>query len=55
MPLGLYIVRGDNIVILGEIDPSEEDSRFVRIEPEQLSDLTEELNGAEKVQWDFDS
>lgn len=59
VPLGLYIVRGDNVVMLGEIDPEdqEKNENFKRITPEELADLDEgemQVNPT-KVQWDFET
>ena len=64
VPLGLYIVRGDNIVLCGNIDESNEESNsnpnFQKISPEQLSALSEtiqvEQNQASdgKLTWDFE-
>ena len=54
IPLGLHIVRGDNIVLLGEIDVVKEtnDMRLTRISPEEISELTDVIN--EKIVWDFE-
>ena len=58
VPLGLYIVRGDNIVLVGDIDSvdeSKEIANFKRITPEQLNDLNELTTAEEgKVHWDYD-
>lgn len=56
MPLGLYIVRGDNIVLMGDIgDLEETTANFVKITPEQLSAMSEQVEiEGDKVEWDFD-
>mmetsp|Transcript_826 Transcript_826/g.823 ORF Transcript_826/g.823 Transcript_826/m.823 type:complete len:117 (+) Transcript_826:59-409(+) len=56
IPLGLYIVRGDNIVLLGEIDDELErnEMKLVKIDPEDLSNYSED-NEYGKLQWDFES
>jgi hypothetical protein len=54
IPLGLYIVRGDNIVLLGQIDDELEASemRLEKISPEELANYPDD--GNEKVIWDFE-
>ena len=64
--LGLFIVRGDNVVLLGEVDDDEEEAedehiRFVSLEEfEQLEDeeaKRKEESGEgedEPINWDFD-
>lgn len=54
IPLGLYIVRGDNIVLLGQIDEELEASemKLEKISPEELANYPDE--GNEKVIWDFE-
>lgn len=56
VPLGLYVVRGDNIVLMGDIgDLEETTANFEKITPEQLSALSEQIEiEGDKVQWDFD-
>lgn len=55
MPLGLYVVRGDNIVLLGEInEKDEETSKLIKITPEELTQIQTEIIGG-KVEWDFES
>jgi hypothetical protein len=52
VPLGLYIVRGDNIVFLGEIDESKDDTEeFKRISPDELAEL-EEIELVGKIDLD---
>ena len=54
VPLGLYIVRGDNIVLLGEIDAEKEENEMPlrKVDPEDLEDIPE--MSEEKLPWDFE-
>eukprot|EP00603_Paraphysomonas_imperforata_P001354 CAMPEP_0114434180 /NCGR_PEP_ID=MMETSP0103-20121206/12117_1 /TAXON_ID=37642 ORGANISM="Paraphysomonas imperforata, Strain PA2" /NCGR_SAMPLE_ID=MMETSP0103 /ASSEMBLY_ACC=CAM_ASM_000201 /LENGTH=119 /DNA_ID=CAMNT_0001604037 /DNA_START=32 /DNA_END=391 /DNA_ORIENTATION=+ len=54
VPLGLYIVRGDNIVLLGEIDAEREEHEMPlkKVDPEDLDEIPEMPD--EKLPWDFD-
>ncbi|KAL9184242.1 hypothetical protein ACHAXT_002328 [Thalassiosira profunda] len=63
--LGLFIVRGDNVVLLGEVDDDEEEQggdqiQFVSLEDfEQLQEeeskrKEEKGEGEEDLVWDFD-
>lgn len=55
IPLGLYIVRGDNIVLLGEVDDDNDNqSKLVRISVEELVELQRVVDDDGKVEWDFD-
>lgn len=54
MPIGLFLVRGDNIVLLGELDANKEASQALqKVSPEILTEL---LAGSENVtkEWDFE-
>ena len=58
VPLGLYVVRGDSIVLLGELDAEkEEDSvRLEKILPCDFISLSAEIpDSMSKVEWDFES
>ena len=59
VPLGLYIVRGDNIVLFGDINNTNESDNIPnlqKITPEQLSLLNETIQVEEdKIVFDFDS
>ncbi len=52
--LGLYIVRGDNIVLLGEIDAEkdEKSDTLQRVSPEEIAELAEPQYS--KLEWDFE-
>eukprot|EP00941_MAST-03F_sp_MAST-3F-sp1_P004103 g4103.t1 len=44
IPLGLYIVRGENVVLLGEIDPERErnNTKLTRVSADQILAAQEE-------------
>lgn len=62
--LGLFVVRGDNVVLLGEVDDEEEMNdgqiRFVsleefeQLEEEETKRKEESGEGDEAINWDFD-
>lgn len=54
IPLGLYVVRGDNIVLLGELDASREttDMNLEVIEPENLAEYPNMYE--DRLDWDFE-
>ncbi|DAZ97209.1 TPA: hypothetical protein N0F65_003840 [Lagenidium giganteum] len=58
--LGLYIVRGDNIVLLGELDEEKEQTQphMKRVSIEEILEAEERLNeqgnDSVRTQWDFD-
>ena len=63
-PLGLYVVRGDSIVLLGEVDEQREapsGSKLERVDTETIMEALAEAEEAdegvaerEKRKWDFD-
>ena len=56
MPLGLFLIRGDNIVLLGEVDIEKRLAQGLeQITPEELSEAmaSDETTGA-KQDWDFE-
>ena len=54
-PLGLYIVRGDNIVLLGEIDEERETETLECIDQETYIQISEGGDGeVGKIVWDFE-
>ena len=58
VPLGLYVVRGDSIVLLGELDlEREEDSmRLEKILPSDFITLSAEVpDSMNKVEWDCEN
>lgn len=55
MALGLFIVRGENIVLLGELDPEKESScGLTDVEPDQVLEA-ERTSATPKVEWDFEN
>ena len=48
IPMGVYIVRGDSIVLLGQIAP---DDGMKKVEPAEIEEMIKEASGLE---WDFD-
>lgn len=48
-------MRGDNIVLLGEIDALKEEKSDIlqRVTPEEIAELAEPQN--DKLEWDFDT
>jgi U6 snRNA-associated Sm-like protein LSm1 len=55
VPLGLYIVRGDTIVLLGEIDEETEQEKMglQKLTAEEMMDLDVEPEES-KLSWDFE-
>jgi hypothetical protein len=52
--LGLFLVRGDNIVLLGELDDEKlEQQNLEKISPEAFSEWLAE-GEAKKLDWDFE-
>eukprot|EP01038_Epipyxis_sp_PR26KG_P004892 gene4892-6851_t len=56
VPLGLFIVKGDSIVLLGEVDPqSDQTVGLEKITTEQLAELmSKQSSSPNKIGWDFD-
>mmetsp|Transcript_8600 Transcript_8600/g.11367 ORF Transcript_8600/g.11367 Transcript_8600/m.11367 type:complete len:104 (+) Transcript_8600:380-691(+) len=54
IPLGLYIVRGDSTVLMGQIDSMTEANVMREVELDELSKIRREA-GDEGANWDFDS
>ena len=50
--LGLYLVRGDNVVLLGELDAQREASQG--LEDADLDEVRNAEEKATKVEWDFE-
>ena len=52
--MGLFLVRGDSIIILGEIDIEKERALEInKVEPEVMAELLSKSQ-SEKDEWDFD-
>jgi U6 snRNA-associated Sm-like protein LSm1 len=57
VPLGLFLVRGDSIVLLGEIDKDKEKENcenFKKISAETLAELLANQSQFKKEDWDFE-
>jgi len=50
VPLGVYIVRGDSMVMLGQIAP---DQGMKQVELDELEKLMK-MSASEPLEWDFD-
>jgi hypothetical protein len=50
VPLGVYIVRGDSMVMMGQISP---DLGMRKVDASELDEIMEKSN-AEQLEWDFD-
>lgn len=53
VPLGLYVVRGDSMVLLGQIGDMMPEDRMKEVEMDELEKLIEE-SGTGELNWDFD-
>jgi U6 snRNA-associated Sm-like protein LSm1 len=55
VPLGLYIVRGDTIVLMGEVDADPEiEAANMGLEKVSPNDIDEEALIDSKIAWDFE-
>ena len=54
LPLGLFIVRGDNVVVFGEVD--EEKEKALPLKSVTQEELREKIDGGQKkaVDWDLE-
>lgn len=50
-PLGLYVVKGDSLVLMGEVS-DHVSSKEVTLE--ELEELVEKNESEEQLEWDFD-
>ena len=51
VPLGVYVVRGDSMVLLGQVAP---DDGMKQVEPNELQEMIEKSKD-EGLSWDFDN
>jgi U6 snRNA-associated Sm-like protein LSm1 len=51
MPMGVYVVRGDSLVLLGQVGP---DEGMKKVEAEELEEMIE-ASKDENLVWDFDN
>ena len=58
IPLGLFILRGDNIVLLGAVDEVKEQTDLEFVAMEKMKELTstnkQQLGEARERDWNFD-
>jgi hypothetical protein len=52
VPLGLYVVRGDSMVLLGQVGNEDQNSKKVTLE--ELEERTKTCDSRE-LEWDFDT
>jgi U6 snRNA-associated Sm-like protein LSm1 len=68
VPLGLYLVRGDSMVLLGEVEEEDDDGNLQNVSLEELEQLQNKKNeettattgedgpvDQERLIWDFDT
>jgi len=53
VPLGLYIVRGDSVVLLGQLSDYAQE-RMKEVSMEELRTMIQE-SGTDNLEWDFDN
>ena len=53
IPLGIYVVRGDTVVLMGRVMEDEQQPRMKPVGLEELNQLQESSN--EPLEWDFDT
>jgi hypothetical protein len=51
LPMGVYVVRGDSLVLLGQVGP---DEGMRKVEPEELEEMVAAAQN-ENLVWEFDS
>ena len=51
--LGLYIVRGDSLVLLGEVGDNETPEGLTEVEMSVIQELREKTPAGKEVVWDF--
>jgi hypothetical protein len=55
IPLGLFLVRGDNLILMGDVDDEkEENQKLVEVTPAELTELLASGGNVQKVEWDFE-
>lgn len=52
IPLGIYVVRGDSMVLAGDVEEDDKD-RMEQVTIEKLKELSK--NSIEELEWDFDN
>ncbi len=55
LPLGLYLVRGDSMVMLGEVDPKRESESLEKVTSDEIIELLQEsAEAGQNLEWDFE-
>lgn len=57
LPLGLFILRGENIVFIGGIDEKKEQAQLEFVSSEKMKELSankQQLSEARERDWNFD-
>eukprot|EP00977_Amphora_coffeiformis_P009490 scaffold2192_cov170-Amphora_coffeaeformis.AAC.24 len=55
VPLGVYIVRGDSMVLMGQLNEMKEHMVMREVSLEDLEKLERKEDGEEPLNWDFDA
>ncbi|CAM9245126.1 unnamed protein product [Heterosigma akashiwo] len=53
IPLGLYLVRGDAVVLLGEVDDAGHEGILRRVSADEILELEREKESRARDDWDF--
>lgn len=51
IPLGIYIVRGESLVLLGQVSP---DDGMTKLEPKELEERKRKDVADKELSWEFD-
>lgn len=54
VPLGVYIVRGDSMVLMGQLNEMKEQMIMRPVDLEELEKLEQKQSGEAPLEWDFD-
>ena len=55
IPLGLFLVRGDNLILLGDVDDEKEaNQKLEKVTPAELSELLATGASKKQLEWDFE-
>lgn len=55
VPLGTYIVRGDSMVFMGQLNVMKEQMVMREVRLEELEKIEQQEAGQEPLNWDFDA
>ena len=53
IPLGLYIVRGENVVLMGEVDEARETEGLTAVDNDEIKRAREDEKAAEKLKGEM--